>query len=200
MKRRLLLAGLITLGCGLSALLLYKTSITSQQISTTFTRKLRPPLKVKRFATLPSRHSTLVGITEGRIYVSQTIPFDILGYDTILQATDHKRIQLYGDSLTHSVPEVLVQGNQFYVVDYSRNQFYFGRLNDLVTKKWISSSFMLAEALPLDTSNFIVRMLREDVREFTIAKLSSTNKVIQNTLLLQKQVDGIFCTDGKLLI
>lgn len=116
-----------------------------------------------------------------------------------MDSTGIDSVSLKGITDSVQVAEVHIDPPYFYVVDAGRYQVYRGNLNTLTIEEKLVRNTFFSEAIPVSAASVILRSIGEKDRIYILEKKSRTTSL--NTAandLLEKQVDGLFCTDGKL--
>jgi uncharacterized membrane protein YphA (DoxX/SURF4 family) len=142
------------------------------------------------------------GIADGKIYLGNTTaPLHILVVDTSLAAAERKQIKLDQIKLPFHSVQVKITPPYFYVSDGTVPCLYKGSTKDwkAVLQKGKIMHFSLME--PIDSLTLAFRGSNPKTGENSIGlfKLGILTTTTTNPDLLQKQLDGIFDTDGMLL-
>lgn len=145
----------------------------------------------------------VAGTTHDRIYLGNiTAPFQLLITDYSLRDTSHITMQVEGMDTTtfYKTAIVRIDSPYFYIADGFMPGIFRGRIGEWRTAKRIPEyNEYFTQLLPLGPSSFGIRSNRPKTREHVLAKLQRSEPVFtMDTTLLQKQLDGFFCTDGML--
>lgn len=140
------------------------------------------------------------GVGDGKIYLgNSTAPLQIMILDTLLKTKEYHTLTLSDTTLPFRSVQVKVTPPYFYVVDGTVPCIYRGK-----TKNWKaflkrkgSANFSQIEVI--DSASIVFRG-QSKVGENIIGKfnLTDTSSVVYGSDLLQKQIDGVFDTDGVL--
>lgn len=144
----------------------------------------------------------IVGVDSNKIYLGNTTaPLLITVFDTNLQQTEKKLIDLDRKDLSFQAIKVLVKPPYFFVIDGTVPCVYRGRILDWKAKliKTGGEYFTTAEAI--DSVSIAVRTHSSINGEsiLGVLNLAKSDKTFLNREILQKQFDGVFDTDGQLL-
>lgn len=145
----------------------------------------------------------IAGATDEKIYLGNyTAPLHLLTTD--LKLTDTQSVVLNlksNEKREFKLPRLSVVPPYFYIMDGSMPSLYRGEL-----KEGLADSFMFdkaayfMDAIPVGKSTFAIRTVNRLTQELVLGKIiPDTPYVHVDTTLLQKQIDGRFCTDGMLL-
>lgn len=94
---------------------------------------------------------------------------------------------------------IMVDSAQFTAFDLLSYRVYRGAIDDWKANTSMTDGAFFAEAVPIPSSTLIVRTFSDTVREYVLArKTKSLPSLQRKTGLLEKQIDGLFCTDGML--
>jgi uncharacterized membrane protein YphA (DoxX/SURF4 family) len=142
------------------------------------------------------------GIADGKIYLGNTTaPLHILAVDTSLAGAVRKQIKLDRVKLPFHSVQVRITPPYFYVSDGTVPCIYKGSTKDwkALLQKGKIMHFSLME--PIDSVTLAFRGSDPKTGENRIGlfKLDTRTATTTNPDLLQKQLDGIFDTDGMLL-
>jgi len=100
-----------------------------------------------------------------------------------------------------STAEIYIDSPYVYIADVIHYDVYRTAISPLqVNKKVISQSFF-AETVPVGSNALVQRTIDSQDYAYILEKKSSIDILNRSShSLLEKQVDGLFCTDGKLLV
>lgn len=143
------------------------------------------------------------GANEGIIYLgNQTAPLTITAIETALQTQRTFKINLIERHLPFRNPRIKVFKTNFYVFEGSIPYIFKGELSNWTASLKINSGNKFSQLEPLDSENIALRFSDAKTAQnvLGIMNLADTTEVKFNYQLLEKQVDGIFDTDGQLHI
>ena len=143
----------------------------------------------------------IAGVTSQTLYFGHTTdPTHLFGLNTGFDDTSTVLINIEQvEPINFYSVNVQIDSPYFYYSDGSIPFLYRGLLSDWAINEVIQNRLYFQEAVPVSDSAFVVRCISKSKEENTLGKLYiDGNRVSFAYDLLQKQVDGIFCTDGML--
>ena len=162
------------------------------------------PILASTTLSIPKGDYYLAGVTKDSIYLGNPVyPLNLIGIDSAL--TGFKFIRL---TVTNTLKNKLrsarlhVDSLNFYIMDGIGPYILTGR-----TRQWqipaaasSTDSIYFSDCAPVSPTSFILRTLDFGKAQYVLSKKQTVNPVFKsNPDILQKQVDGLFCTDGMLL-
>jgi hypothetical protein len=162
-----------------------------------FTRNFQPALHLVRIIPLRERYNHVSGVSNHTLYFSNTKkPFTLLRYSLMTQETSIVAIES-----DHFITEgtTYVLNDYFYITGNDGKIILRGRINDWQAELMIDSTSRIFDALPYSQASFAARTFLTNKNEFTLARISPV-ETERFPMFLEKQIDGIFCTDGMLVI
>ena len=142
------------------------------------------------------------GIADGQVYLGNiTAPFILTTVDTALTTKTEKRIQPDDTEHPFRSIQIKVKSPHFYMYDGSVPVIYRGRLDDSLARTISYADCYFSQLEVIDSVHFVFRTQSTETRTQILGKLALEQdpKVILNHELLEKQIDGVFDTDGQLL-
>ncbi len=144
----------------------------------------------------------IAGVGDGKIYLgNHQAAGHLIELDTTLTDTTHVKLLLDDMDLPFRSPQVRVYPPNFFVYDGQVPCIFKGN-----TKEWYGSLMMKDSAYfsfaePIDSSSLVFRARSSKTQEKILGKISMRDslELLLTEELLVKQIDGIYCTDGKLL-
>lgn len=139
------------------------------------------------------------GSGNGKIYLGNyTAPLQIMELDSALKTRKIHRIELKQQQLDFSSPQIRVKDQYFYVFEGIVPYIFKGNTANWKASLRINSGYYFSHLVPMDSVNMAIRYMKPKKGESLMGtlNLSDTTKVKYAPLLLQKQFDGIFDTDG----
>ncbi|MBX2956182.1 MAG: hypothetical protein KF846_08495 [Cyclobacteriaceae bacterium] len=176
---------------------LYAISMTSQkdEYSGGFTRKYPQGLSLRlvKSIDLPFNHHYLAGLSKDTIYVGTLEkPADIIAISIASEQLSQRSILLENISgITYQIDHP-----HAFVKDISNHKILLCHLDSLMTPVSILEGVSFSDVIPLSLNEFTVRMLNDQM-EFTLARVSKQQPIVYAPVL-ERQIDGKFCTDGML--
>lgn len=142
------------------------------------------------------------GTSNGKIYLGNvTVPLILLTVDTSL--TTIKTIKLDVDNPKHGFRsiQVSVKAPYFYIYDGNVPVIYRGKLGDSLANTISFEDSYFSQLQVIDSTDFVFRAQSSNTKTQVLGTLGLNRKpkVSLNNTLLEKQVDGMFDTDGQLL-
>lgn len=140
----------------------------------------------------------LAGITDSRLFLGNfTAPLHLLSVNSNLTDTAHYRIKVLTDFEFTSI-KVKVDSPYFYLMDGTLPKMLRGTLSDLTAMPRTEERVYFREAFPLNSGSFVFTGLNSMYQNI-IGKVISYDSFVQfNDSILERQIDGLFCTDGQL--
>ncbi|MEC4004824.1 hypothetical protein OX283_009175 [Flavobacterium sp. SUN052] len=141
------------------------------------------------------------GENKGKIYLGNiTAPLQITEIDTALQSKKVIHIQLKQTNLPFHAPQIRIYQNNFYVFEGTIPYIFKGSTSNWTATLKVHSGWYFSQLEPIDTVNMVIRYINPKNGQSNIGSinLKDTTKTQIAPKLLQKQIDGIFDTDGSL--
>ena len=142
------------------------------------------------------------GVNDSTTYLGNfTAPAHLLKVEANLKDSSHTRLEIIGvDSVVAPKRfKLTVAGKSFFMTHGNIPLIVSGSTSDWRAKTFIrDSAYYFVEALPITKSKTILKSYHLMERSYELG-LKSTDSLVFNTSLLNKQIDGAFCVDGKLL-
>ncbi|MDN5211829.1 hypothetical protein QQ020_07195 [Fulvivirgaceae bacterium BMA12] len=151
--------------------------------------------------TLDIRYNSyyFAGVASNHIYLgNNTAPTHLLMANTSLKGTQH--VQLEVENIAFKSILVKVDSPDFYLMDGTMPFIYSGKVGDWHASRCTFDSTYFIEAIPVAHKSFILRAMGTQFYKNVLAKKTvSPSQLKYADNLLEKQVNGIFCTDGMLI-
>lgn len=144
----------------------------------------------------------LAGADIDRIYLANaTAPLNMRVLDTSLQKIGDYLMTIDNMDLPFTSVRVDVQSPFFYVTDGAVPVIFRGKVRDWRASRLLNDSIFFSISTPMDSMHIAVRFIsgKSGENEIGILRLSDSTQFIHNDRLLEKQIDGVFDTDGQLL-
>lgn len=166
-----------------------------------FTRRfLMHPIIEGQSITLDNDFYYFAGNTETHIYLAnKKYPEKLKFVDTTFLHTDSIKMKI--ERANYRSIQVKVQYPYYYFFDGTIPAIYRGKLNENKVKIISHKDAYFNQIIPLDSVNFIIKTQSRKTKQASLATLSVKNnpKVTLYPHILEKQVDGVFDCDGKLV-
>lgn len=167
---------------------------------------------IRRFSQHPIRNEKtfdlgvnsyyFAGIADGKIYLGNiTAPLVLTCIDTSLTTIETVKIELDDDKHPFRFIQLQVQPPHFYLYDGTVPVIYRGQLGDSLVNTISFEDCYFSQLQVLDSVRFAFRAQSSQTKSWVLGTLNlqDSPRVQLNHSLLEKQVDGIFDTDGQLL-
>ncbi|MEL1254086.1 MauE/DoxX family redox-associated membrane protein [Flavobacterium sp. DGU38] len=142
------------------------------------------------------------GYTNGKIYLGNyTNPLQLLSMDSSLQNQQNIKISFDPKKIPFQMATIIVKGPTVYLKDGTVPAVYKGSIKDWKINKQLKGIPYFTQAVAIDSLTLAFRS--NDGKNYGnilgIFVSDTTPKVKYKNSLLQKQIDGVFDTDGILL-
>ncbi|MNK83384.1 hypothetical protein D3C87_1031970 [compost metagenome] len=192
----------IIISCGV-VVLLFLSSEHIIKRENNFVRRFFPHPIVKTASyDLKVNSYYFAGVDKNKIFLgnySSPLTFTVL--DTTLSSMKQIKIQLDKADYNFKNLELRVSAPFFYLYDGSVPVIYRGRLDDSVAKEISYKDAYFTQLAVIDSTKFALRTQNSRNRKYVIASLNlaEASKVKQYPDILEKQRDGVFDVDGRLI-
>ncbi|WP_294958490.1 DoxX family protein [uncultured Flavobacterium sp.] len=141
------------------------------------------------------------GTSGDRIYLgNSTSPLQLLSVDKNLRNRKVDRIIFNDQKILFHRPSIRIQNHYLFLIDGAVPAVLRGSLKDLEINKEFNRLPYFDQALPMDSSRIVLRSNKGNDLANILGVFDNDNGRVQyNSRLLQKQIDGVFDTDGRLL-
>lgn len=160
-----------------------------------------PPLELLAETDIKYNSYYIAGATESHTYLGNAAaPSHLLVVDKMLTDTQHVRLKIKSTkNFKYRSIKVNVDSPYFYLTDGSLPATLRGTLNDWEASRFKDEKAYFSTFLPINKSSFALTMVSSKSNENILAKATTYPPYIQLApSILEKQVDGIFCTEGLL--
>lgn len=188
------------LGCVSIVFALYILSKDLNHINNTFVR-LFPPHPIGGSTSLDIKYNSyyIAGSTGKTIYLgNSTAPAHLLITNASLSDTTHVVLKIPTELKAKLKSfKVSVDSPFFYIHDGISPAILQGRVGIWKADKFMYDSAYFTQSVAIGKKSFIIRSVSNRTGEYVLAK--ETNELPHLKLatnILEKQVDGLFCTDG----
>ncbi|MGS2739638.1 hypothetical protein [Sinomicrobium sp. M5D2P17] len=142
----------------------------------------------------------MAGTTKDQLYLG-----NVRGYLRLLKVnptlTDTSNILLKikdFDQLEFKSPYVKINAPYFYMTDGVMPGLFRGKIGEWHADRFMKDSAFFINAEAVSPSKFVIRAMQADNGEYVLGKIEPEPPYLTLTPLLEKQLDGVFCVDGKL--
>ncbi|RZJ33574.1 MAG: hypothetical protein EOO51_13255 [Flavobacterium sp.] len=156
------------------------------------------PVELVRGYDLTYNSYYIAGFADGNVYLGNvTSPLDVVEIDTLLNNRKSFRIRLKGNAdYPFSAVQIRIAPPYFFLSDGTVPIIYRGSMRDWVAHKYADGATRFSQWEVVDSTNIVVRSIDEDGN--VVGLVGKDGKFKKGIGLLEKQVDGIFDTDGTL--
>lgn len=168
-----------------------------------FTRRFgQHPIRDEKAFDLGVNSYYFAGIAGGQVYLGNvTAPLILTSIDTALTTTRAVKVRLNDTTHPFRSIQIKVKPSYFYVYDGSVPVIYRGHLGDSLARTVSYADAYFSQLEVIDSVTFAFRTQSAETRAQVLGKLALDQdpKITLHHELLEKQVDGVFDTDGQLL-
>jgi len=186
----------------LSVIALFLASEEKIHFNNGFTRRVpHSPVKVLQGISLEHNSFYIAGYDQGRIYLGNTTaPKYIMEVDTSLSIRNAYRLDQSNYDFNFATAQVRVEDGCYYFADGTIPVIYRGATNDWKGSPIYKGKIKFETFEVVDTCRFAVRGLHPQTGENYLALIDIHNKrpAQKGSDILEKQIDGVFDTDGLL--
>lgn len=142
----------------------------------------------------------IAGASPAHIYLGNAIAASYLfKMDYSLSDTAHMRLSLAPGTKLSGPATVIVDPPHIYMTEGTQGAILYASLEDLVLHRLSEGNRQFYNASPVSPASFIMRLYDSARHQNVLAKRTLDTAFIQpRNPVLEKQVDGVFCTDGTL--
>ncbi|OPC66458.1 tellurium resistance protein TerC [Elizabethkingia bruuniana] len=143
------------------------------------------------------------GYDDSYIYLGNvTAPMVLTTVDTALKSKSRMKIRLDKSDYPFRSIQMRVKYPYYYLYDGDVPVIYRGSLKDSFARTISYNDAYFTQLAVIDSSRFAIRTLNSRTQNYTIGSLdlSKSQKVRLYPSLIEKQTDGVFDSDGKLII
>jgi len=141
----------------------------------------------------------MVGYDNGKLYLGNTTaPLHLLEVDIKTRDTAHIRIELDVTDLPFRSVNIKFHSPYFFVMDGAIPFVFRGRIGDWKANLWMKDKAYFDKAIPIDTNRLYINTVSAQTHMRTLGHLVKHDdfKIVLNTGILEKQIDGVFDVDG----
>jgi len=199
MRKRFIWISICLIGSVIFVTVLALMSSSANEAENGFIRNL-PPLKIvgESFKNIKNNAWYIGGANDSGVYLGNNIvPGRIAKVDNHL--TSYSEISLTGfDTVKiHRGAYIQIDSLNLYLMDGTKPLILRANIVDLHFRQRLKATYFTG-GIPLTYTSLALRSIYEGVGAVLIKK-NLESEAIKTTKLLQKQIDGIFCTDGELV-
>jgi len=160
------------------------------------------PIRDEKALDLGVNSYYFAGMADGQIYLGNlTAPLVMTQVDTALNAMKAVKIELDNSNHSFRFIQLQVRPPHFYLYDGTVPVIYRGQLGDSSAYTISINDCYFSQIQVIDSVRFAFRAQSSETKSWVLGTLDIERipRVKLNYRLLEKQVDGIFDTDGQLL-
>lgn len=164
-----------------------------------FTRLFPPhPIVFQRALDVKYSSYYIAGANSHHFYLADfRAPLHLLSLNTVSVDTQQVRITLKdADVQKFKSIRVTVDSSFFYIADGVRPALLKGLVGQWLASRYMYDSAYFNEAVPVSPASFVIRSVNRIKGNFLSKETNTYPYLKVDTTLLEKQVDGLFCTDG----
>jgi len=167
-------------------------------------KRLLPPHPVTKTESFDLLYNSFYfsGYDNNKVYLGNvTAPLYLIELDLKTMDTLHWKVHVENmDTLRlRNNTRVGIYPPYFYIMDGSTPQLYKGNVGEWIARQSTNDSIFFSKAVPMSPKSLAIRTVSSKTGEYILGKLYGVKpRLYLNSKLLEKQVDGIFCTDGML--
>jgi len=199
----ILLLGATILISTLIVVVLFLSSEHIMKKENPFVRRFLPHhIDKAEYLNLELNSYYIAGLTNDTIYLGNyTAPLLITAIPMDLSAKVEHQIKLEETKRSFRSLTVQIQNNDFYVSDGTIPIIYKGTTGNWQAKRFMETKIYFSLLQPIQTNEFLFRSQRASNGEHVLGKLTvkDTTRFELYDNALQKQIDGVFDTDGQLV-
>lgn len=144
----------------------------------------------------------IAGVTNEHIYLGNiTAPFRMVVVNLTLTDTQHVKLNIKGidrpSVYKHSF--VRLEPPYFYLADGETPALYRGEIGEWTAEKFLPHDTYFTQLVPISKSSFVIRTNLSSTMDNVLGKLQKDTPYVRlEPQLIERQIDGVFCTDGVL--
>lgn len=144
----------------------------------------------------------IAGFQDGKIYLGNvTAPLSVTVIDSALKSKQNYIIQLPTTDLKFRSLRLIVKPPYFYFYDGTTPVVFKGKTSDWNATIWLYKKAYFSHLIPIDSSKVAIKTLSSSTLENILGTITINDTIAVNLSanLLEKQIDGVFDTDGMLV-
>jgi len=157
------------------------------------------PFEASREVKLNNPHFYFAGFTQGKIYLGNNeSPLHILSYDKDLSNREDFKIHLDRDDFPFRSLQIKVDSTSFYLWDGMVPVIFKGFITDWRAHIIYNGPEFFTKAQPIGNGKIALRTQKPPRGEHLMAVFEPGKPIVRRNDFLEKQLDGIFDTEGTL--
>lgn len=196
---RLLVIGVLSISF---VVVLFLLSENEVHLNNAFTRRYIPRPITKLFK-LPLKYNAyyISGWDKEHFYLSSsTAPLHLLKLNLKTRDTQHIKIKLERKDLPFRSVKTKVIPPYFFVTDGTVPCVFRGNIKNWKASLWMKDKVFFTESTPIDSNTLAFKTIDSKLLKTILGVIQKDTvfHVKLNKTFLRKQIDGVFCTAGKL--
>lgn len=197
MKNRFLLSGyLFVIGVSIVVFLWLCLSDASEQFYD-FERNESGILSLKKRWALSEQSHSIAGVNQTSVYLGDIHKPNLLIEVSLQDSVLLEHVIDVGEELSSS--SITIDSGSFFVIDYLSFRLFRGTLEAMRGKLCNYDRSFFAEAIPIHARTVVKRCVDSTTRTYTLARQIEGEQIEVASGILERQIDGLFCTDGMTL-
>lgn len=160
------------------------------------------PVQEERRYDIKYNSYYLAGGTAHHIYLGNySLPLHMLVLNTADADTQHVKLNVEGimEQKFWSL-RLAVDSPSFYAYDGAVPRIYKGNVSNWRASRFAHDKEYFLDLVPISSGSFFIKSLKKQATESMLGKITTDSPYYHfDQTLLEKQVDGFFCTDGSML-
>lgn len=184
-----------------SLVVLYKVSNTISKHHNRFIRNF--PMASRKISEMELNYNSyyFAGAATDKVYLGNyTAPLEVLVLEKEGSIKERFRIAFDSIDLPFRAVQVRVQPPYFYAFDGTVSCLYSGLISNWKGNLQFRGDVFFDQVIAFDSTRFVFREQKANGSVLGMLDLKKKDVIIYNKAILQKQIDGIFDVDGKLLL
>jgi len=155
------------------------------------------PLITSKSSDLKFNSFYIAGVTRDKIYLgNHTAPLTLKIFDWNLTTELLQKINVTPPILQGSI-RLKVDSSSYYILNGQAPSIYIGTIGNTNVTALPNDNLYFKDCMPVDSGSFVLKSESAVThRDILIAKKNTSFRV--DTTFLERQIDGVFCTDGML--
>ena len=187
----------------LTMIFLFLTSELEMQRNNAFIRRY-PPHPITKVVEFDLGYNSyyIAGITGDSIYLGNfTAPLHLLAIDRLLKDSLRHSLKLKDMNKHHfKAVKINVLNKYYYISDGRVPIIYRGKLGDWQADVLMEDKAYFSKIVPVDKNSFVIKVRSDLTNENELGLLNFKDAFVNlKPEILEKQIEGIFDTDGMLL-
>lgn len=167
--------------------------VTSSKVLNGFTRNIANPLLQSQTIILDAGAYYFAGASRNHVWLGTRGSSLIQQLDVELK----KLRELNFDTKNFSLPEITIDSPEYYIQQVAGNRIQHGLMDTDTDRQTLNEQTLVIDAVPVSATCVILKTPHPTDQTFVLA-VQKQGQMPLVSPLLERQLDGIFCTDGVL--